>query len=439
MKVVIAEPIPSLNKGEAAILRGIQEALAICGDIKLTLYSPSGWVETDKKRYGSGIAITSGVDLWDAENNFLENPVSRNRTHFFKTWGKLLIFSLMARVSKRFAANLIKDDFLSSLAHADLIIAGHDGMIGHSHFWIVLAAKIMNKPIALYGGGNDVIGRSKRLRVRKFLQFMANNSILFTIRDENTRDYLIANDVNPNKVHLFPDPAVLLKPCSKERVDEILKIENIPVTGKPLFALIPVRGGIVSDKSFSSEQNPDKKHELRVKLWVDLLLHLLNTTDAHFVFLPHCIGPTFVFDDRRMMKDIYDAMIEGKDRITVINNEYSEGDLKGLMKRCDFILGERTHALIGAVSAAAPCMALTVEEDLRMHYIINKMFKRPTFNLNYPDVTELKKLLTTEWNNRKKTALEMAVQAEHIHKEALKAANMLKERIEVVYGGKKED
>ena len=139
------------------------------------------------------------------------------------------------------------------------------------------------------------------------------------------------------------------------------------------------------------------------------------------------------------MKDIYDAMPEGKDRITVINNEYSESELKGLMKRCEFILGERTHALIGAVSAAAPCVALTVVEDLRMHYIINKMFKRPTFNLNNPDAGKLRNLLTEEWNNRKKTAVEMAVQAEHILKEALRAANMLKERIEVVYGRKKED
>ena len=86
MKVIIAEPIPSLNKGEAAILRGIQEALNVCGDVKLTLYSPSGWVETDKKRYGDDISTISGVDLWDAENNFLSNPVQRSRTHFFKTW-----------------------------------------------------------------------------------------------------------------------------------------------------------------------------------------------------------------------------------------------------------------------------------------------------------------------------------------------------------------
>ena len=31
---------------------------------------------------------------------------------------------------------------------------------------------------------------------------MANNSILLLSGDENTRDYLIVNDVDPNKVHL---------------------------------------------------------------------------------------------------------------------------------------------------------------------------------------------------------------------------------------------
>ena len=61
----------------------------------------------------------------------------------------------MARVSKKVCCKSNKRRFLSSLADADLIIAGHDGMIGHSHFSVVLAAKIMNKPIALYGGGND--------------------------------------------------------------------------------------------------------------------------------------------------------------------------------------------------------------------------------------------------------------------------------------------
>ncbi|MFZ3136299.1 MAG: polysaccharide pyruvyl transferase family protein [Thermodesulfovibrionales bacterium] len=431
--VIIPEAIPSLNKGEAAILRGIQETLSLCGKFNLILYSPPAWVEDDKKRYEPEITVVTGLDFMDIANGFLEEPFERGRLFQYKLSGKLLLYSCLSILSPKAANYIFKDRFLESLANADLIVAGHDGMLGYNHFWIVLAANILKKPIALFGGGNDYSGRNKKLRVRKFLQFIANHSILLTVRDYNTREYFIANDVKPNKVHLFPDPAVLLKPCSESRVKEILQIENIPDSlDVPLYGLIPVIGGIVFKYSFTYEKDKNRKLQLRVKLWLDILIHLLDTTNAHFIFLPHCIGPTVIFDDRRMIEAIYKAIPRGRERITVIRNEYSEGELKGLMKRCDFILGERTHGLIGSVSVATPCIALTVEEDIRMHYIIKKMFKRPTFNLNSPDINSLKKLLSEEWSNREEIRSDMRDEATHIHNEATKAAMMLKERIESV-------
>jgi len=44
-KVVIPEPIPSLNKGEKAILEGIRVAISVFDDISVSLYSP--WYEDD--------------------------------------------------------------------------------------------------------------------------------------------------------------------------------------------------------------------------------------------------------------------------------------------------------------------------------------------------------------------------------------------------------
>lgn len=435
LKVVIPEPITSLNKGEAAILRGIQVALSLNGEIDLTVYSPSSWLEVDRDRYEDEIKLVDGVDLIGCENAFLENPVSYGRMHYFSKWAKLIVYSFMARLSKKIAHYFIKDGLLSSMADSNLIIVGHDGMLSYNTFWTVLAAKIMQKPIAIFGSGNDGIGRSKKFRIRKFLQFAVNNSIICTVRDPNTKNYLIANGVNSNKVHIFPDPAFLLKPCDEERVNEIIRIESIPdVSDKPLFGLIPVMGGIVYDECFSFESDPVKRHALKVKLWVDILLHLIDTTDAHFIFIPHCIGPTDKNDDRRMSQDVYDGMPSGKDRFTVINTEYSESELKGLIKKCDYLLAERTHGLIGSVSVATPCLALTVKEDSRMHYIIEEMSKRLTFDINNPDVDALKNLLTQEWNNRKLTASKMTVEADQIHKDAMKAAEMLKDGIEVALG-----
>ncbi len=431
LKVTIAEPIPSLNKGEAAILRGIQEALRMCGNVSLTLYSPSAWINNDRKRYGDEINLVDGLDLWDSANGYMENPAPRTDMYFLLNWIKLLLFSLLARTSKKLTRYFIKDKFLLALSDADVILAGHDGMLSSDHFWVVLAARIMGKPIALFGGGNDFEGRINSVKIRKFLKIAIHNAVLCTVRDENTRNSLIANDVAPDRVRVFPDPAVLLKPCGDERVGEIMRIEDIPNRpGRPLFGLIPVIGGIVYEKSFSYEADPAGRHGLRIKLWVDLILHLLDTTNAHLVLIPHCIGPTAVFDDRRMMNDIFKAIPGDRKRITLMRNEYSEGEFKGLMKRCAFVLGERAHALIGAASVATPCAALTVKEDLRMHNIIGGMFKRKLFNLNNPDMESLKKMLTEEWNNRSATASEMAARAVLIHSEALKSAKLLQERLE---------
>ena len=430
INVVIPEPIPSLNKGEAAILEGIWESLNKYGDYRITVYSPPAWIKDDRKNYVNKYTVADGIDLGDLANKFLENPKPRNRLYSLKIWGTLIGFSLITRISKKLALFLIKDNFLKSMAHADVILAGHDGMLGYEQFWLALATRIMNKPFALFGGGTDEKGRSG-FKIRTFLQFAINNAIICTVRDPGTRDYLLANDIAPDKIHLFPDPAVLLKPCTPERVNEILTIENIPNPAeKPLFGLVPVRGGIVFDKSFSFETHLVKKHQHRVNLWVAILSHLLETTNAHFILIPHCIGPTPKNDDSRMCKDIYKTLPYSKERVTIIQNEYSASELKGLLKQCSFVVGERTHALIGSVSVGTPCIALTVEEDSRMHYIIDTMFCQNTFNLNNPNIDELKKLLTNAWNDRDKKALSTMEIAHRIHEQAYQAASLLVERIE---------
>jgi len=429
IKIVIPEPIPSLNKGEIAILEGLSEAHKIVGDVSLSVYSPKEWLKDDKRNYEDRYKVVTGVDLFDLANNFLEKPLPRGRLHFLQTWGKLLAFAFVSRILGKTALKLFHDDLFTEIFNCDLIQAGHDGMLGYDHFFLALAACIMNKPLAFYGGGNDGKGR-RPLKTRLFFRFMANYAITFFVRDENTRKFFVDNDANPQKVRLFPDPAVLVKPAPELRIKEILKAESIPDNEKtPLYGLIPVTGGIVFDESFSHEKDLKKKHKLRVDFWVEIMKRLLEKTNAHFVFLPHCIGPVAKNDDRIVSRDIYNAMPFGKERMSLIEKEYSIHDLKGLQKRFDFVLGERTHGLIGAFSVATPLFALTVKEDIRMHYIINQMFKQGVYNLNNPDIETLSKILIDEWNNRKSKKEELIKLSQEIHNEAYRAAGLLKEAV----------
>jgi polysaccharide pyruvyl transferase WcaK-like protein len=432
LRVIIPEAIPSKNKGELAILGGIREALNYYGPYELAVYSPLSLITDDTRNSNGHYRVVGGINLFGKDDSTSDIPIPRTRMHFFRTWGVLLAFSLLHRVSKRMAKRWFKDPLLDAIANADLILAGHDGMLTPYDFYLALAARIMKKPLALYGGSHGLRGRQK-LRIRKYFQYMINRAILCTVRDPRAKEFFVANGIAPDKVQVFPDPAVLLKSCEDARARDILKAENIPQPeDAPLYGLIPVqvaRGGRFMRESFISEDNPENKYRRYIQLWIEIVQHLLSVTNAHLIFIPHCLGPSENDDDRRMSRTIYDALSGDKSRLTLVENEYSASELKGIMKLCDYVSGERAHGLIGAFSAGTPCMALTTEGDLRMHYIMETMFERIVFDLTDPNMGELKNILAEEWNQRERTAQEMQRKVAEIRSEAIRAAELLSHRI----------
>ena len=189
------------------------------------------------------------------------------------------------------------------------------------------------------------------------------------------------------------------------------------------------KGGRLLRESFTSEKGPENRYRRYVQLWADLVEHLLRTTNAHFVFIPHCVENGTTNDDRRMSRTVYQAISGDKSRLTLVEADYAPSELKGIMKHCEYVLGQRAHALIGAVSAGTPCMAMTTKGDLRMYHIMEEMFDRIVVDLADPNVVELKKLLTAEWNARAQTAATMQRKAAEIRAEAIRAAELLSRRI----------
>jgi polysaccharide pyruvyl transferase WcaK-like protein len=429
LKIVIPEAIPSLNKGEMAIFEGIREALTVFGKPEITLYC--AWLETDRQRYAKDVKTVGGIDLFQTAAFFSDNPPSSfSRRSYVKRWGKLVMYALLARLSKRVAALMIKDDFLQAFVNADLLMVGHDGTLNVELFWFVFAANILHIPIAIYGAG--IVNYNEKLESvhhRKMFQYAFNHTIFNSVRDYCSAEFVLENGVSRERFSIFPDPAILMKPSPEQVIASLLARENIPNSKEiPLFGLIPVKGGVVFQHSFSLEKDKNKKNEMRVTFWAQLVMFLMKNTNAHFVFIPHCIGPAKRNDDRIAAKGIADKLSGFENRFTLVTNEYSAQDLKGLMGRCDFVLGERTHALLGALSFPTPCMALTVKEDLRMLGIVSTMFKRTTYNMNDPDISDLQMRLLRKWNNRHQIREEMKEIKAQAVEEAEKAARILKEQ-----------
>lgn len=430
LTVILPEWVPSANKGEKAILEGLRVTLGICGDYKLTVYSPPRHFKQDSRNAHGRYDVVTGIDLHQKVVR-TEKPTKVSiLLRFLWTWGRLYMYSVMMRVSSTFANWVFRDDLFRAINEADLVLAGHDGMLGPQQVHMVLACRIMGKPIALYGGGDDITGRQS-YRVRKSLQLAVRHSIIYCVRDRGAQEFMLENGISPKDVHVIPDPAVLLEPCDPARVNQILEAEGVPRSARqPLYGLIPAYGGIVARASFTDAIDLNARFQSRVQVWKRLVEYLMRNTDAHFVFLPHCIGPLPSNDDRIMNRAIYNSLESNRERCTIIDTEYMAAELKGIIRECQYCTGERTHALIGAVSTGTPCTALTVEQDLRMHWLIKGEFGRPVFDLNNPDVGQIEKALLTEWECRSQTRLQMSVQASDIRRRAIAAAHLLKSRID---------
>ncbi len=427
INVLIPEPITSLNKGETAILRGIQQALKeFAVPVKLSLFSP--WVKDDTARYSPLISIVGGTDFFDVFNKYQSSPIKRRAIHSYTMWATMILYALIARISKKLAYAIIRDDLYNAIARTDFLIIGHNGFLGYELFWFVFMAKILHKPVAIYGAGVDGNkGRISSIKSRTLLQLAIKHASLCIVRDQGSKQFLIDNTIPENKIKLFPDPAVLMPACTKDRAHEILKTENIPLD-KPIIALVPVQGGVVFENTFSElgSFSPEQRHLKRVDLWVDLVSFLCKNIDAHFVFLPHCIGPTSNNDDRITNQAIFNALdTTTKQNFSSITTEYEAEELKGIMSICTFVLGERTHALIGAASAKTPCMALTVRQDGRMHNIIEHNFKCPTYDLNNPDIHNLKVTVLQAIQNRNELSKTLAQTQCNVQASALESARTL--------------
>ena len=429
LKVTIPENIPSLNKGEAAILEGIREMLSLYGQHEITLYSPDSRIQGDLRNFGNSIRVIGGIDLYGSDVKVEQKNAGIDRFLSYIVVSKLLVFALLSRILGRMVKHMLRDELLLSILDADIILAAHDGMLGPGQIHIGRACRIMKKPIVLCGSG---MGSANELspRGRRKVRFVVNNSIGCIVRDKATYDGLKTCQADEKNVYLASDPAVLLPPCDDARVNDILESESIPRSvRRSMCAVITAEGGIVAKESFSAERDPDAKRRLRVELWKALLTHLVNTTDAYIVFLPHCIGPSTRNDDRRMARDIYDVLTCEKERIKCIEKEYAASELKGIMKHCQLVLSERAHAAIGAFSAGTPCVGFAPKQDSRMYSIINDMFHRPVCDLDAPDMSQIKTLITDEWNNRQQTSIAMAGHVDEVILQAREAAEWMCGRI----------
>lgn len=427
-QIIIAENIPSLNKGELALLRGIIETI---NSNEVTVKIISGSPKFDQTRYGKSPEIIDVRKTFHLKENFDYSKREKIIISIIITI-KHAFFLIFYKIFGTRTTRIMKSDIWKEYINSDLIIVGHDGTFGigsgllgnvfnfltfSSYIYLPFFGTTLKKPTVIYG--SSIANYSSSIG-RKWMSFLLNRIDLITLRENKSLKNLRSLGYNAERACVTADLAFLMNP-NTDRTEEIMESEKIDKTSVLVGVTVTRYKAITAYKQLGENKSLEKHS----KMLAEVLDHLIETKNAQIIFLPHSIGLEKKFDDRILAEHIYEKC-RNKKRVNVMKTEYSPEDLKGLMGNFDLFIGERLHSVIGAMSMEVPSIVLSNLSDQRLE-IIKEMGQENSIcyveNL-YKEDLMLK--IDETWTERAKIKADLQKQIPSVKEKSMKNGELLR-------------
>jgi len=381
VRILIAEWVPSLNKGELAILMGMLKTFEVLGKVEVSIFS--FYPSLDKERYPKNVKIIDvGGDLYLGNSLPEGSRLVKFRAILFAIF-QHSFFILLCKILGKRASSVMNKSIWREYCQSDVIIICHDQVscvhgfvLTFSPIYITLLAKALHKPIVIYANGSS---NFKRRMWKILAMYVLNNVSLITVRDEESFSYLKELTRGKARIYLTADPAILLPQADPGRVKSIMLEENIHKNDALLVGAAMTRKVFLN--AFQGHTNPATSYKKAIAEIARSFDRLIENSQATIVFIPHCIEPYQHRDDRVLAKEIHNIM-RNKNRVRVLIKEYSPEELKGLVGQFDLFIGARVHSVIGALSMGVPSYTLTSSSDRRAYGLIGKMLKQEEWIYN---------------------------------------------------------
>lgn len=232
-----------------------------------------------------------------------------------------------------------REHVLPDIERLDLLVLGGGGILydGEARHYMRAVISAQQRGIATMGfatGAGPLTDPEDYALVRDGLEGMT----AFTVRDEETK--LVLEDIGLTRpVEVAADPAMLLP--SGTFTSEMLLREGMPEHNHLVGMSVREPGRAAT--------NLDVDGYLALLAEVaDFMVHRL---DAHILFVP------MERDDIRRSHAVLSHMV-APDRGRILNGDYDPGQILGLMRHLDFVVGMRLHVLIFAAISGVPFLPL---------------------------------------------------------------------------------
>lgn len=227
-----------------------------------------------------------------------------------------------------------------ALKESDLLLSGGGSILQDItstrsiiyYLSVIILAKFLRKKVYVYANG---IGPIDKKFNRILTRWVLNRVDYISLRDDLSYKFVRDLGVTNKNIEVTADPVFTLEAASEDRVDEILKSENIKITDKTI-------GFCIRDQK-NIEEIKDKFAET-----IDKLIE-----DGYDILLVPFHNPR---------DNIYSSEVANrcrhKDKVMLIENTYSAGELMGIFKKLKLLAAMRLHSLVYAASVNLPMVGI---------------------------------------------------------------------------------
>lgn len=255
---------------------------------------------------------------------------------------------------------------------------------------VILMAKIQGKKVYVYANG---IGPIDKGFSRFLTKFVLNRVDYITLRDKLSEKFVKNLGVKNNNIKVTADPVFSLDVVSKMRVDEILKFEEITLTDKTIgFCL--------------RDYKEDESLKIKFAQVVDKLID-----DGYDVLLV----PFHMPRDNVYSRDIAE-LSKNKDKVQVVKNTYSAGELMGIFNRLKILVAMRLHSLVYGANVNLPMVGIIYDPKVRA--MVNELGIMEAVEVNDFSADELYLKVKRTLDNLESSKFTLAKNTEIMRKKA---------------------
>lgn len=308
--------------------------------------------------------------------NIRMSPRARLCDHFFWIMAMSIIYRLVP-IKRVRAAIARSTPWIKTIADAKFVGNVHGGdsfsdIYGLKGF---LYTFLTDWSVLLIRGSMvqfpQTYGPFKSALARRLASYLLKRSTVIIARDKQSRA-IAQQIVGPKKeVLLSPDVAFSLEAVQPEHIE----------LDPPLIGPVPkgVIGLNVNGLMYNGGYTRNNMFGLKLDYATflpEFASQLLNEHQGELWLVPHTFAPNGnVESDQEASRKLREALpAELQGRVRIINREYDQYEIKGIIGQCDFFIGSRMHACIAALSQGVPCIGVAysmkfagVFESVGMH------------------------------------------------------------------------